>query len=1076
MSGFRTLRRLLSRARRDWHDVVEGLFAVSTKPAGPRPLRVMRLERRRVLSADFSLTASSLVLDGFNQDGDSLAITQQGDAYLFTNDEGWESANNDALPTGVSVNGDTLSVQRELLDGLSGGLTVAGNGWSPLNVTLGQADFSGANGPVSIKSPTTLGQQPLSLFSAPADGIRLGVADEGLTVSSLNIAGDLEVTSFGRITDAPDTQIIVSGDATFISNAGSPDGDFDGDGDADELDLPRWSSTYGLAAEASRYDGDANGDGRVDAVDYALYRDSVGQSLSGGIVLADNPGDRLEVGGTVTFDAAVEGRHEIRIGANDMEDVGNGWVELGAITALGSDIEIIEDAPSDLARIEANNFILMSSGEINVLSDATVLVENDATLTSRFVDYQGDFNGDGIVTADDYDDWVSNFGTVDSVTLGGPARALGNANGDDAVGALDYAIWRDDFDASTSDEPIPGGITVQDNARFEAGGLVSLVATDSVKDADGQLLPEERFAITVNDTATARFGSLALDGGIIKVVEDAGAFKAARDGNQDGTVLAGVDAEQLLLVSYGPITSIGEDDIAVFGNEDNGTAANATFASTGSIVLADQPGRDVQIDGEATFLASAGTLDSNAVIRVGVDDTGVASSALFNAGGLRFSTYFGEVRIAEDSGTILLGPSDDLLDPCIPDGGVPPNMFAGSLELESNGRIEDNDGAEVTVFEDATFRVVSEVLEGDEPAIRLADEGTDSLVVGTATFIDASERGIEVGSDRTVGPAAFEAGRLRFSAGDSGPVKVIEVGSTILATWSDATIDLLAGVIPESSTAGSFQLLSTGGIFDESDAEVEITGDATLVAQGIGGPVLPNSIALANDDSVASTNRFEVGGAATFVGAAGGEGFPIAIDVGVASDGSPAEATFLAGRIRFSSPGALVRIAEDSATQLGGWEDDGSGVLALVESPSSSVASSLELWSAGFIADDPDAIVAISGDAVLIANSDDTSGDAIRLADGPDNGNELTVGGLATFIAGEDDVENAVTGSIALGVTDIGARADAILDLGSVRFFAEGADARIADDSPTVLAGWTDATFAALPEVVTPDASEARLI
>lgn len=1075
MPPFRTLRRLLSRARQDWQEVVEGLFLAPTKPPRPRPLRVMRLERRRVLSADFSLTASSLLLDGFDQEGDSLAITQQGDAYLFTTDDGWNTSNEGALPTGVAVQGETLSVQRSLLDGLSDGLTVVGSGQSALNVTLGEADFSAAAGPLSIVSPTSLGQQPFSLFTAPSDGIRLGVASPGLTVSSLNIAGDLEVTSFGKITDADGTQIIVTGDATFISNAGSPDGDFNGDGRVDAIDRSNWTANYGLGQDASKYDGDANGDGVVNAVDYSLWRDSDGQTLSGGIELADDPGDRLEVGGTATFNAAVDGRHEISIGVPTLEGERSGWVELGAITVLGSNVEIIEDAPSDVARVEAYNFALTSSGKINVLPDAVVLVEDAASLTSLYVDYRADFDGDGVVDDADYSAWLAAYGTAS-----GAARMNGDANGDGAVNAVDYAIWRDGFEAFDPDAEIEGGITVSDGARFEAGGLVTLLAGDSLTPPAGEDPSFERFDITVNDGATAVFGSLALDGRNIKVVEDAGAFKAARDGDQDGTVIAGINAEQLLLVSYGPITSTGTADIYVGGG--NELLPNATFASTGSILLADMDGRNVQIDGEATFIAGADGLDTAASIRVGVDSDGSDSAAQFNADdGLRFSAP-GDVRISEDSGTELLGWSTYVVDDCLPTTPDPLQQnMAASLELQSNGRIIDAQDAITSIVGNASFRVVANSLTGNVPAINLADRSLPSanrLLVGSyVTFVDSSDTGIEVGTDGDGSPGSqtFYAGKLRFSAGPNAAVIINEGSDSELGNWTNGPIDFFAGSQPDRSTAGALELLSRGSLTDETGAIVVVANDATFVAFGGDGASTTKAIELADDDTAASTDLLDIGGTATFVDAGAVDATAAGIDVGVAADGSPAEAAFVAGGVRFSSPNAIVRIAEDGSTLLEGWATANASVLSSASASMESVAAELEVWSAGFIADDAETTVRVTGDATLIANAADTDGDTIRLADGllP---NTFAVDGLATFIAGQDGDANTVIGGIAVGVTSGDATALATFAAGSLRFFAQGSDTRIAEDNSTVLAGWAGADLAALPADVTPAASEALLI
>jgi hypothetical protein len=56
---------------------------------------------------------------------------------------------------------------------------------------------------------------------------------------------------------------------------------------------------------------------------------------------------------------------------------------------------------------------------------------------------QGDYTGDGIVDADDYQDWRSRFGNMVSVGSGA------DGNGDGIVNAADYVIWRKQLSAGS---------------------------------------------------------------------------------------------------------------------------------------------------------------------------------------------------------------------------------------------------------------------------------------------------------------------------------------------------------------------------------------------------------------------------------------------------------------------------------------------------------------------------------------------------------------------------------------------------------------------------------------------------
>jgi hypothetical protein len=69
----------------------------------------------------------------------------------------------------------------------------------------------------------------------------------------------------------------------------------------------------------------------------------------------------------------------------------------------------------------------------------------------------GDFNGDGVVNAADYDKWRADFGKW--VAKGGGADGSGNG----MVDAADYAVWRKAFDAGVS---LAGAATIPEPASM----------------------------------------------------------------------------------------------------------------------------------------------------------------------------------------------------------------------------------------------------------------------------------------------------------------------------------------------------------------------------------------------------------------------------------------------------------------------------------------------------------------------------------------------------------------------------------------------------------------------------------
>ncbi|TWT96133.1 hypothetical protein Pla108_32160 [Botrimarina colliarenosi] len=1074
MDPFRAVRRLLSRARQDWEEAVEGLFARPARPPGPRPLRIMRLERRRVLSADFTLTASGLVLSGFDgADGDTLAITQQDDAYQFTNSGGWEQPPVEQLPVGVAIEGNTLSIDRGLLASLDDGLVVQNDLGRPLDVRFGDVDFSALSGPVTLVGPSAVGQQqPFALLTAPSDGFRLAVAPSGTVMSSISVSGDIEVLAFGSITDAPGTQINVTGNATFISRAASPAGDFNGDRFVNDGDYALWASAYGMTTGASKYDGDANGDGRVDAADYTVWRDTVGQLGQGGIQLADTPGDRLVIGGVATFDAAEPaGVHDVLIG-------GEGWTEFGSINAYGANVLISEDATlEDVANgspttivgtIEAYNLSLTTAGQIEVGAGARIVVESDASLTSSYADFRADFNGDQVIDAADYAIWEAS-----GVIASGAMRSDGDANGDGAVNGADYVIWRDDavvfggiVDPAMAAR---GGIHVA--GQLEAGGLVSLVAT-------GGEAPEDRFEIAVDDAATANFGSLKAIGGAVTVYEDGGTFKPHRDGSQAGTHLDSVTAQQLRLVSAGPITDRAGAEMTVGGGESVGLAPDATFIVSDAaliadgglvqaIVLADQTTGSVRIEGVATFIvepvATASPLyDGPKGIDVGVAANGAPAVALFNAGSLRFSAPGASVRIAEDSDTVLAG------------WGVSTEAFAAitaspiastaqTLELYSAGGITDDSNAVVIVT-----GVAADGSPQTDPTanatffasgvINLANEGPNNTlsVDGLATFVTTlgiSRPGLLLGVTPSSTPAEADLnfGRLRFYAPGTG-VTIAEDSGVLLAGWdADPLSPIVVGIAPTMSRALNLELASAGSIRDESTSDLRVGargGSATFVAA--------EDIVLVDGGA---GNSLIVADSATFVA-----GLGRTLTVGVIPTGMAAAGVFESGSLRFAAPGGLARIAEDGATILAGWPMGSTSAL-IATPPMANEARTIEITSSGAITDAVDAVVLATGrnatgDRVYdpTASASFVSGSSITLADQAAN-NKLIVDGRTTFVA---------SAGVSVGVTNATTVAAAEFVAGSLRFSAPGAAVRIAEDADatfkevaytetpgTHLAGWT---------------------
>ena len=83
---------------------------------------------------------------------------------------------------------------------------------------------------------------------------------------------------------------------------------------------------------------------------------------------------------------------------------------------------------------------------LNTLTDEAFLTSE--LFSDPFITLAGDYDGDGVVDADDYAEWTAAFGmTIDDVS--GPLKADGNGNG--IVDAADYVVWRDNLGAAWDD-------------------------------------------------------------------------------------------------------------------------------------------------------------------------------------------------------------------------------------------------------------------------------------------------------------------------------------------------------------------------------------------------------------------------------------------------------------------------------------------------------------------------------------------------------------------------------------------------------------------------------------------------
>jgi hypothetical protein len=495
----------------------------------------------------------------------------------------------------------------------------------------------------------------------------------------------------------------------------------------------------------------------------------------------------------------------------------------------------------------AASLTLTSAGSIADNNGATVTITNAATFNAATsIDLNEDatnslgvgglayFNAGTTIAVGSAG--TANFGTL-RFTAAGDATIDENSDTDLSGGSsaaslsLTSAGYIADNNGAT--------VTITNAATFNAGTSIALSEDASnTLDVGGLAYFNAAANITVGSAGPANFGSLRFT--------TTGDVTIQEDSNTDlsGTSSAG----NLNLDSTGYI------------RDNNGATVTATGAGTftagSSIDLNEDGSNGLSIGGLAYF-------DAATTIAIG-------SAGTANFGSLRF-TATGDVTIQEDSGTDLSGVSS-----------------AASLTLSSSAYIRDNDGAEITITNGATFNAGSN--------IELNEDVSNVLSVGDLAYFNAGTS-IAVGS---AGTANF--GLLRFTAG----------GSATIQEDSDTRLT-------DASSSTSLTLTSSGSIEDDNTATLAITGPATFIAT--------TSITL----NEVAANNIGVDGLASFTASTS-----IAI-------GSLGTANF--GTLQFSANNS-VTIQEDSDTSLVG--SSSSDILDLNSSGSiqDSIGASLAITGA----------------------------------------------------------------------------------------------------------------------------------
>ncbi|TWT39371.1 hypothetical protein [Blastopirellula retiformator] len=1020
----------------------------------------------------------STTLFGFlTFDGGAVSI-QETDATILTGANKATSLSltssgsiTDASMTSVEVTGaasfaakDEIVLANETDDLLNvGGLATFASSDSDA-ITVGDAD-----------STTTFG-------SLNFDGGGVTIQEDDATqLAGANVATSLSLTSGGSITDAMATTVETTGPATFAAKDEILLADQAGDM-IDIGDLATFTSADDDAitvggASSTTFFGFLTFDGGVVAIqaddgitlvgtnnatslDLAATGSITDASMTtvevtgaatftvkDEILLANEAGDWINVGGLAKFLSA--DADAITVGGADSTTL------FGSLNVNGGAVSIQEDDATLLTGSnEATSLVLTSGGSIADDPVTSVEVVTDATFTAKdeilLADQTSDLIGvGGLATFVSTDGDTITVGSDDSTTYFGSLTFDGGAV---VIREVDSTLLAGTNNATSLVLTSLGAITDDSMTSVAVTGAATFAAKDDIALANemGDYLEvgglatftsSDKDAITVGASdSTTLFGSLTFDGGGVVIRED------------DATILAGSNqATSLVLTSAGSITDAPLTTVEVSGP--------ATLAAKDEILLANETGDLLDVDGLATFASSDG-----AAITVGGDD----STTSFDL--LRFSG--GAVSIQEDDAMALAGTNS-----------------ADSLDLISADAITDVAGTTIDVQNAATFTAGA--------AITLGDSVADVIDIGgQATFVSLGSGAIAVGgakSTTTFASLNFDtAGAVVIQEDDSTQLTGANIADSVDLRSAGAITDDVGTTLDVADFA-TFTAATSITLADNATDEIDIAGLATFVSEGAGAIDVGVDTGLADgSDSGATVNFGQLKfvsddgmlgrGAVTIREDSSTEiaGDNMASDLFLASGGSITDAIgtkvdatgsavfiaqnditladnvgdelTIAGMATFNSlGGGVISIGDAGLVNIGMLSFSTSGGVVIdqddaIQLSGDNVAGSLTLTSGVSITDKPDTTLDVDGAATF------TAGTFIALADTTND--VLDVGDLAKFVslgAGAIDV------GVDTGLAD-GSDSGAMVDFGQLTFVSDdGMGARgnvtVREDSSLEVAG-----------------------
>ncbi len=744
-----------------------------------------------------SLSGTSITLG--NQAGDTMNF-----GTLRFNSAGFVSIAEDS----AMVLAPGTSTADSLVLSSTASITNAGTPSTSLTVT-NNASFSGTSITLGNQTGDTMNFGTLTFNSTGG----VSIAEDSATVlGGTSTAGSLVLSSTASITNAPNTGLAVTNNASFSGSSidlGNQTGDTMNFG----------TLTFNSAGLVSIAEDSATVLAGISTAD--------GLVLSSTASIANAASASL----TVTHNASFSGT-SITLG-NQAGDTMN----FGTLTFNSTGgVSIAEDSATLLfGTSTADSLVLTSVASITNTASASLTVTNNASFSAPSIDL-GNQIGD-----------VMNFDTV-TFNSAGPvsiavdsATALAGTSTADKLGLSSTASITNAANAS---------LTVTNNASFSGTSITLGNQAGDTMNFGSLTFNSAGFVSIAEDSAMALAGTSTADslvlGSTTSITNAASTSLTATNnasfsapsidlGNQTADTM---NFGTLTFNSTGPV-SIAEDSATVLGG--TSTADSLVLSSTASIT--DAAGASLTVTNNASFSAPS-------------IDLGNRTADTMNFGTLTFNAT-GPVSIAEDSATVLAGIStaDGLVlssTASITNAGTP----SASLTVTNNASFSlpsidlGNQIGDVMNFGTLTFNSAGLVSIAEDSATLLFGTSTaDSLVLSsTASITNAPNTSLTVtnnaslwGTSITLGDQAGDTmnfGTLTFNS--TGGVSIAEDSATVLAgaSTADSLVLTSTGSINpgtgESVTAGVIHLTAVSGIGNLTT--LEISG-ASISADTINGDI-----------------------------------------------------------------------------------------------------------------------------------------------------------------------------------------------------------------------------------------------